>query len=69
MVRHGVLAAMLVAGLATPAAAQNQTVTGVVGSTMGVSPGYGAQASGTSGAVVTRVQRGDVTIITVIPRY
>jgi hypothetical protein len=60
-------AALAAAAFALPVAhAQDQLVTGMVEATLGVST-TGA-GSGTSMATVTRERRGDVTIITVIPR-
>ncbi|MDX6665088.1 MAG: hypothetical protein QOG68_1294, partial [Solirubrobacteraceae bacterium] len=43
-------------------------VSGTVEPTLGISLDAGGTASGTALATVTRQQRGDVTVITVIPR-
>jgi hypothetical protein len=68
--RVALLVACAVVSLpALPAAqAADQVVSGTVEPTLGISLDAGGTVSGTALATVTRQQRGDVTVITVIPR-
>lgn len=60
-----VAAAVCLAAFLAPAQAAEQVVTGTVAAQIGIAPD--GSSGGTSGATITREQRGNVLYVTVVP--